>query len=278
MMKKVGFRAAIALILFWSLAPIYWAIRTSLLPESELMAIPLKYIPIPFSLENYAQLFGLEAGNAAIWIQFKRALINSLISSGLSTLIVIFISIFSGYAFARLNFKGRNLIFSMVIVTMALPAYAVMIPLYKIIVELGLIDTQTGITLIYTSAFAPLAIWLMRSYFMTIPIELEEAALMDGATKLRAILTILPIALPGLIAVAILTFLNSWSQFVIPLVFAPMETKPLTVLITEFVGKGFINYGMMTAAGMVTILPPVVIVLLLNKYLVSGLTTGAVKG
>lgn len=212
--KKSGFPDSHSIDLILVSCPIYWAIRTSLLPESELMAIPLKYIPIPFSLENYAQLFGLEAGKAAIWIQFKKALFNSLISSGLSTLIVVFISIFSGYAFARLEFKGRNLIFSMVIVTMALVAYAVMIPLYKIIVELGLIDTQTGITLIYTSAFAPLAIWLMRSYFMTIPIELEQAALMDGATKLRAILTILPMALPGLIAVAILTFLNSWSQFV----------------------------------------------------------------
>jgi len=275
--RKLWLLLAVVLILFWSLAPIYWALRTSLLPENELTAMPLKYLPFPASVENYSQLLGF-TGRQDVWAQFKRALINSLVSSIGTTLVVVAISIFSGYAFARLKFKGKNVIFGMVIITMALPAYAVMIPLYKIIISLGLMDTQTGITLIYTSAFAPLAVWMMRSFFASIPKELEEAAMVDGASRLRALWTILPMAVPGLIAVAILTFLSSWSQFVIPLVFAPLKTKPLTVLITEFVGKNYINYGMMTAAGMITILPPILIVLFLNKYLVSGLTTGSVKG
>lgn len=277
MKRKVGISLAIAAILCWSLAPVYWALRTSLLPERELTSFPPKYFPFPLSLENYSQLLGI-SGAQNIWLQFKASLANSLISSLVATIIVVVISILSGYAFARLKFKGKNMMFGMILVTMALPAYAVMIPLYKIVISLGQMDTQLGITLIYTSAFAPLAVWLMRSFFVTIPIELEEAAMVDGASRLRSLWTILPMAVPGLIAVAILTFLNAWSQFVIPLVFAPSETKPLTVLITEFVGKNFINYGMMTAAGIITIIPPILIVLFLNKYLVSGLSAGAVKG
>ncbi len=276
-MKKIGFRLSIVLILIWSLAPVYWALRTSLLPAGELTSTPIKYFPFSLSGENYSQLLGFSA-QQNIWAQFKDALVNSLISALGATIIVIIISIFAGYAFGRLDFKGKNIIFGMVLVTMALPAYAVMIPLYKILISMHLIDTQVGITLIYTSAFAPLAIWLMRSFFMAIPKELEEAALVDGASRLRSLWTILPMALPGLIAVAILTFLNSWSQFVIPLVFAPEQSKPLPVLITEFVGKNAVNYGLMTAAGVLTIIPPILIVLFLNKYLISGLTAGSVKG
>lgn len=267
----------IIFISFWSLAPVYWALRTSFLSKSDLLTSPVKYIPLPVSFEHYAELFGLN-GNQQVWNQFKDALLNSLITSSATTIIVILIAIFTGYAFARLEFKGKNIIFSGIIITMALPAYAVMIPLYKIIIQMGLIDTQTGITLIYTSAFLPLAVWLLRSFFIAIPKELEEAALMDGASKLRAMLTILPLAMPGIIAAAILTFLNAWSQFMIPLIFAPSNTKPVTVLITEFVGKNYVDYGLMTATGLITILPPILIVLFLNKYLVSGLTAGAVKG
>ncbi|TGA98372.1 carbohydrate ABC transporter permease [Sporolactobacillus shoreae] len=245
--------------------------------SSSLIQKPLKYLPYPINIENYSQLLGFNSSQS-IWPQFESAMLNSIISATGTTLIVIVIAILAGYAFGRLEFVGKNIIFVSVLVTMALPAYAVMIPLYKIIISLHLIDTQTGIILIYTSAFAPLAVWLMRSFFMTIPKDLEESAMVDGASRFRALCTILPMAAPGLIAVALLTFLNSWSQFAIPLVFAPTNAKPLTILITEFQGKSFINYGLMTAAGIVTIIPPILIVLFLNRYLISGLTAGSVKG
>ncbi|HET7627047.1 MAG TPA: carbohydrate ABC transporter permease [Bacillales bacterium] len=275
-MKKLKTGISVVFILFWTLAPIYWALRTSLLSNKALTTLPPKYLPIPLSLQHYQQLLGFDK-QSSLWVQFKGAMVNTSISCLGSTVVVVIVSILAGYAFARIPFKGRNIIFSMILITMALPAYAVMIPLYKVMISIGLIDTQVGITLIYVSAFAPLAVWLMRSYFATIPKELEEAATVDGATKLRALWTILPIALPGVVAVAILTFLNAWSQFLIPLVFAPSETKPLTVLITEFVGRTSINYGLMTAAGVITMIPPILIVIFLNKYLVSGLTTAAVK-
>ncbi len=276
MNKKYIFYPALLLILIWTLAPIYWALRTSLLHETDMAATPIKYFPSPISLENYLSLLGFNE-NSTIWGSFSHALMNSLLTCLIATLIVVVIAVLSGYAFARLEFRGRDTFFILVLVTMALPAYAVIIPLYKIMIDLGLVDTLTGITLIYVSAYVPLSIWLMRNYFKTIPRELDEAAMIDGASRLRALWTILPLSLPGMVTAAILAFLNAWGQFLIPLVFAPAKTKPLTVLITEFNGRYTMDYGMITAAGIITMIPPILIVLLLNRYLMSGLMTAAVK-
>jgi multiple sugar transport system permease protein len=246
------------------------------LHETDIAATPIKYFPSPISSENYLSLLGFNE-NSTIWGSFSHALMNSLLTCLIATLIVVVIAVLSGYAFARLEFRGRDTFFILVLVTMALPAYAVIIPLYKIMIDLGLVDTLTGITLIYVSAYVPLSIWLMRNYFKTIPRELDEAAMIDGASRLRALWTILPLSLPGMVTAAILAFLNAWGQFLIPLVFAPAKTKPLTVLITEFNGRYTMDYGMITAAGIITMIPPILIVLLLNRYLMSGLMTAAVK-
>lgn len=270
------FYPALLAILVWTLAPIYWAFRTSLLKEVDVKSTPIKYFPKPASTENYMNLLGLNE-QTSVWQSFSHALVNSLISSLGATIIVVVIAVLSGYAFARLEFRGRDTFFTMVLITMALPAYAVIIPLYKMMVDFNLVDTQTGITLIYVSAFAPLSIWLMRNYFKTVPKELDEAAMMDGASRLRALWTILPLSLPGVVTAAILTFLSAWGQFLIPLVFSPSKTKPLTVLITEFNGRYTMDYGMITAAGIITLIPTILIVLFLNRFLLSGLMNAAVK-
>lgn len=277
MIKKAFKWLPIIFVVFWSLTPIYWTLRTSLLPHNEVMNIPLKYFPDPVTFDNYKKLFGLGEEGTAMWKQFRAAMINSFISSGVTTIVVIIISIMAGYAFSRYEFKGKKFIFGIIVATLALPVYSVIIPLYRIVINLDLLDKQLGMVLIYTAAFVPLTVWMMKSVFDTIPLELEEAAMIDGASSVRVLLTILPLAVPGIIAVAIIIFLNSWSQFLLPLLFTNTKAKPLTVLITQFVSKTSIDYGMMTAAGIITIVPPVVIVIFLNKYLVSGLMSGAVK-
>lgn len=277
MKNRFLFYSALLAILLWTLAPIYWAFRTSLLMEKDITSTPITYFPVPASTENYMNLFGFN-GNTSVWQSFSHALMNSLITSLVATIIVVVIAILSGYAFARLEFRGRNIFFTMILITMALPAYAVIIPLYKIMIDLQLVDTQTGITMIYVSAFLPLSVWLMRNYFKTIPKELDESAMIDGASRLRALWTILPLTLPGIVTAAILTFLNAWAQFLVPLIFSPSKTKPLTVLITEFNGRYNVDYGMITAAGIITIIPPILIVLFLNRFLINGLMNAAVKG
>lgn len=280
---RIGTAVAVALLVAWSLGPIYWSLVTSLTPPLQLLGAPSLW-PHEITLEHYAKLFGatsMSQGNAvqSVWPQFSAALTNSLITSALATVVTVAIAAFGAYAFVRLEFPGRDLLFVAVVATLAIPAYTVMIPLYRLMISLKLIDTYTGITLIYVSAFLPLALWLMRSVYQAMPISLEEAAWLDGAGRIYTLVYIvLPLSAPGLIASAILTFLNAWGQFMVPLVFSPtLATKPLTVLIPEFVTRNYIDFGLMNAAGVLAIIPPVLLVLFLNRYLVSGLMAGATK-
>jgi multiple sugar transport system permease protein len=145
-------------------------------------------------------------------------------------------------------------------------------------IGLHLVDTYVGVALIYVSAYLPLSLWLLRSVFEALPIALEEAAQLDGAGRLYIFFKIvLPLAGPGLTAAAILTFLGAWGQYLVPLIFSPQATKPLTVLIPEFVTKNFIDYGLITASGSIAIVIPALVVIFLNRYLVSGLLAGSVK-
>ncbi|WP_370675088.1 carbohydrate ABC transporter permease [Pleomorphomonas sp. PLEO] len=280
---RIGTVLAVTLLVAWSLGPIYWSLVTSLTPPLNLLGAPSLW-PQHITFEHYAKLFGatsMSQGNAvqSVWPQFSAALANSLITSVLATVVTVAIAAFGAYAFVRLEFPGRDLLFVAVVATLAIPAYTVMIPLYRLMISLKLIDTYTGITLIYVSAFLPLALWLMRSVYQAMPISLEEAAWLDGAGRVYTLVHIvLPLAAPGLIASAILTFLNAWGQFMVPLVFSPtLATKPLTVLIPEFVTRNYIDFGLMNAAGILAIIPPVLLVLFLNRYLVSGLMAGATK-
>lgn len=175
-------------------------------------------------------------------------------------------------------FPGRGALFAAVVATLAIPAYAVLIPLYQIMIKMQLVDTYVGVALIYVSAYLPLSLWLLRSVFDALPLALEEAARLDGAGRLYIFFNIvLPLAGPGLTAAAILTFLGAWGQYLVPLIFSPQATKPLTVLIPEFVTKNFIDYGLITASGSIAIIIPALVVIFLNRYLVSGLLAGSVK-
>lgn len=284
MLARIGLAAATALMIFWSLGPIYWSLVTSLTPPNDLISGELRLFPKIMSLEHYAKLFGatsLSQGNEvqSVWPQFSKAFLNSIITSLGATILTVIIAAVGAYAFVRMKFPGRDTLFFVIVATMAIPAYTVMIPLYRIMIELALIDSYVGITLIYVSAFLPLALWLMRSIYQAIPPSLEEAAFLDGAGKAYTLLRIvIPLSAPGLIAAAILTFLNAWGQFMVPLVFSPtLATKPLTVLIPEFVTRNYIDYGLMNAAGILAIIPPIIVVLFLNRFLVSGLMAGAGK-
>ncbi len=276
--------AGVSLVLLWSLAPLYWSLVSSLMPPADLAARPPRLLPPHPTLMHYKALLGATSSfggeqTASVWPQFSRALVNSLLVSLAATVATVAVAAFGAYAFVRLRFPGRETIFALTIATLAIPAYTVMIPLYRMMVVSHLVDTYVGITIIYLSAFLPLALWLMRSVYAAMPPELEEAAFMDGAGRLYTLVRIvMPLAAPGLIASAILTFLGAWGQFVIPLVFSStMRTMPLTVLIPEFVTKNSVDYGLMNAAGLLAIVPPLCIVLFLNRYLISGLMAGSGK-
>jgi len=280
-MKKMYRRIFLAflavVISLYSLVPLYWCLRTSLMAKSDLLKAPPNWLPSPLTLENYQQLFGFSQKGVMLQRQITAAFGNTLVVCLVATILVCVIAVLAGYVFARWKFKGSGILFLVLMATMVLPAYSVMIPLYRIMTSLGLMDTRTGLIIIYVSAFMPLAVWLMRSFFGAIPQEIEEAAWVDGAGRWRSLLTILPMALPGLLAVAIITFLSAWSQYAIPLVFASSKAQPLTVFLSTLVGKTSIHYGLMAAGGMLSILPPVLAVVFFNKYLIGGLMKGITK-
>ena len=270
----------VATLLVWSLGPIYWTLVSAVTPTEDFSARPIHFFPQHFTLDHFSRLLGINIariGGVEVWAQFRAALVNSIVTSVAATLLCVAISALGAYAFTRLEFPGRRMLFAAVVATLAIPAYAVLIPLYQIMIRLHLVDTYLGVALIYVSAYLPLSLWLLRSVFEALPIALEEAAQIDGAGKLYIFFRIvLPLAGPGLTAAAILTFLGAWGQYLVPLIFSPEATKPLTVLIPEFVTKNFIDYGLITASGSIAIVIPALVVIFLNRYLVSGLLAGSV--
>lgn len=271
----------VCVLLIWSLGPVYWTIASSVTPTEDFSVRPIHFFPQHFTLDHYSRLLGINIariGGVEVFKQFRAALVNSIVTSLAATFLCVAVSALGAYAFTRLQFPGRKALFIAVVATLAIPAYAVLIPLYQIMIKLHLVDTYVGVALIYVSAFLPLSLWLLRSVFEALPIALEEAAQLDGAGRLYIFFNIvLPLAGPGLTAAAILTFLGAWGQYLVPLIFSPQATKPLTVLIPEFVTKNFIDYGLITASGSIAIVIPALVVIFLNRYLVSGLLAGSVK-
>lgn len=222
--------AGVVVLLIWSLGPIYWTIASSVTPSDDFSTRPINFFPQHFTLDHYSRLLGINIariGGVEVFKQFRAALLNSVVTSIAATLLCVAISSLGAYAFTRLQFPGRKVLFIAVVATLAIPAHAVLIPLYQIMIKLHLVDTYVGVSLIYVSAFLPLSLWLLRSVFEALPIALEEAAQLDGAGRLYIFFNIvLPLAGPGLTAAAILTFLGAWGQYLVPLIFRRRRRSP----------------------------------------------------
>ena len=271
---------ALLLVVAWSLFPLYWGLSTSLMSTSDADSTPIRYYPHPLFWSNYGQLLGLQHSTlGTLGSQLRRALLNSTIECLGTTVLTVFVAIFAAYAFARLEFRFKRPILVITIATLLLPAYATLLPLYKLMTSWNLVNTYMGVILTNTSGFLPLAIWVLYNYFQGLPKELEEAAFIDGARPLGALFRIiLPLSLPGIAAAAAITFLFSWAQFLFPLILTTdLQSEPATVVIAALYGPRLVAFSVMAAAGMVAIAIPGLLSLLLNRYVVSGLTAGATK-
>jgi multiple sugar transport system permease protein len=266
----------IAFIILWTLIPLYWVLNTSLQTDSQISSRPANYFPPTPTLQNYATLL---AGGDDTASSIRQSTLNIFIECAGATVITVVLATIAAYAFARMTFRGRNVLFYAVLATMAFPAYATLIPLYQMLSQAGLVNTYTGIILVYVSGFLPLATWILYNYMSSLPIALEEAGQMDGASRMRVLWNIvLPLARPGIVSTAIITFLSAYAQFLFPLVLSSdISTQPLTVVIAALQGRHTVPYSLMSAAGVVAIAVPAAIALILNRYIVSGLLTGSVK-
>jgi len=272
------FVAVFAIII---LAPIYWLLVSAFSSKAELLSVPVHWFPKQIYLGNFTKIFqgGLNISGGEV-PPFGTAVKNSMIVAGVTTLICITIGGLAAYAFGRMRFFLSNQLFIAIIALRMLPEIVMVVPLYMIMKRLGLNNTLIGLILVYSCFTLPFVIWMMESYFESIPVELEDAASIDGLSRAGIFLKIIvPLSLPGLITTAIFTLLTAWDEFLFALIMtSTYEAKTLTVAISEFTTRHMIDYGLMMTGGLLSALPPLLIALALQKYIISGLTSGAVKG
>jgi multiple sugar transport system permease protein len=285
-LRLVGIYAACAALLFWALAPIYWVLVSSISTRIELYARPHKvWFPTNPTFEHYQVLLSgggtyrgeQTAGGAdLLW----SGLTNSFVSSVSTALIVTLLCTGAGYVFARMRFRGKQVSFYYIMLMMPLPIWVAIISLFFIMSQAGLINTLPGLIIIFVAFSIPLATWLMATFVRDIPIEIEDAGLVDGATRWQLLRhLVFPLARPGMVAVFLVVLLTTWNAFLIPLVFTrTADAQTMTVVLTLFIGQYEVAWEAMTAAAVLTMLPPLLLALFFQRYLVRGLTLGAVKG
>ncbi len=274
-----------AVVLIWALAPIYWVAVSSISTRRELYAQPYKiWFPSEPTLESYRTIFTegakfRDGGFSPTADLMSSGLRNSVIISVASAAIVTLLATAAGYAFARMTFVGKNLIFLLIMLMLPLPIWVSLIALYFIMFQLELIDTLLGLVLIFVTLLLPLSVWMMTTFVRDIPMEIQDAARVDGAGRWRLVYSIiLPLARPGMVAVFLVAMLSTWNNFLIPLIFTRTDdSQPLTVVLTLFIGQYEVAWEDMSAAAVVTMLPPFLMALFFQRYLVRGLTMGAVK-
>ena len=271
-LRSVG----IAMILLWTLVPLYWTLNSSLQTDSQITAKPAHYLPPTPSLQHYTSLL---FGSGDVAASVRRATLNIFVECAGATMVTVALATLAAYAFARMRFRGSKVLLYAVLFTMAFPPYTTLIPLYRIMTDLRLVNTYAGIVLVYVSGFLPLATWILYNYMSSLPRAIEESAQVDGATRMQVLWhVVLPLSRPGVISTAIITFLFAWAQFLFPLVLSSdLSTQPLTVVIASLQGRHVVPFTLLSAAGMIAIAVPAVIALTLNRYIVSGLLTGSVK-
>lgn len=266
------------LVAFVVLAPPLWLVISSVSSARELLEVPVHWIPREPTLHRYAEV--IFAGGSDAAAIFRRSILNSLILSSSVTLICVAIGSLAAYSFARMPFAGHGRLAYLLLLAYMLPPIMLVIPLYTVMGRLQLTDTIPGLAIIYCALILPFAVWIMRGYFQTIPGELEDAAMIDGSTRMGAFFKIiLPLSVPGLVATALFCFLMAWEEFLIALIFTSTPAaKTIPVAIAEFTGRHSIDFGMMATGGVIAALPPIIIAFVFQRYLISGLSSGAVKG
>lgn len=262
----------VAAVVAYCLAPFYWMLLSSLRSSTDIFDTSL--LPTSVSFENYRAVFSPSQG-------FGRALLNSLIVSGITTVLALLLATFTAYAMARLNFRFKRLILTLIIATSMFPVVSIVVPLLKLFTDIGWINTYQAMIVPSMSFVLPLAVWNLTTFFKQMPDELEEAAMIDGCTRGQAFRkVIIPLAAPGIFTTAIIAFIAAWNEFLIALSMTnrpSIQTAP--VAISKFAGatQFDIPFGSQMAAGVLVTVPLVIIVLAFQRRIVAGLTAGAAK-
>ncbi len=276
--KSPGFQrlSQIALILLviavwlFYFFPIYWMVTASLKTRVDTFAIPPKWLFAP-TFQYYLQSFTNP--------DFLNAVRNSLIITGTTVILSLLLGGWAAYAFARFRFKGATVLSFSLIIARMMPPIVFIVPLFLMLQMLKLRNTYTGLILIFTTFNLPFTVWMLKSFFEEVPIELEEAAWIDGASRLQALVRIItPLIAPGLAATAVFAALLAWNEFLFALLLGGPNTTTLPVYLSSFIGERNVEWGEIMATAVLTVVPPTILVMLVQRNLIKGLTLGAVKG
>jgi len=270
--RRLLIYVGIAIVGVYCLVPFYWmTVSAFRRPADQFDNSPL---PAPWSIKNFTAVFRPGVG-------FQRALLNSLVVAGTTTVFVLIVGICTAYALARLRFRGRYLVLGIVLATSMTPGISIIVPLLKLFTNIGFINTYQAMILPSMSFALPLAVWNLTVFFRQLPFELEQAAMCDGCTRGAAFRKIIiPLAAPGVFTTAIITFIAAWNEFIIALSMVnKKEMQTATVSISKFTGAyGFDQpFGTQMAAGVIVTVPLVIVVLICQRRIIAGLTAGGVK-
>lgn len=260
----------ILLIVAFALAPYAWMVLTSVKPDADITAFPLRYLPSRVTFEHYGELLAHTS--------FAVNLFNSLVVAVGAVVVGLAASVPAAYAFSRFRFRGRQLLMTQFLVINMFPVVLLIIPLFVLMRSLGLLDTFLGIIAGHSTFAIPFAVWMLTSYMNAIPREVDEAAVIDGATRLQTIrLVLLPLVMPGVVTTAIYIFVTSWNEYLFAMMLSGQNVRTVTVALQLFIGEFTIQWGLLTAGGTLVAIPVTILFLIVQRRLVSGLTSGAVK-
>lgn len=262
----------LALFMIFILIPFVWAVLTSLKTQDAITGVNMRFFPDPATFDNYAK----------VWQRSKFSVYfgNSLLVSSISVVFIVVLSICNGYALSRYKFKGKNAFTMALIATQLMPVLLFVIPLFVIFRQVGLINTPWALVLFYIGQQIPFNSILMRGFVSGIPVELEEAAWVDGASRPRTLASILlPMLLPGIVATGAFAFVSCWNEFTVAFAFTTRQSMfTIPVGLRYMIGEYSIDYGSLAAGSIIALIPPVALFAYIQKYLVQGLGSGAVKG
>ena len=269
--RAAGLYGAGSVLLLLGAFPLFWMLSTSLKPSGEIFATPT-LVPRHATLGNFVQL--LAETNFAVY--FK----NSVIVSLTTVVVTLAASAAGAYALTRFAFRGRDTVIRLILATYMFAPIMIIIPFYILVRQLGLVNTRLALVLSYTTFCLPFCLWLLRAFFAGVPLELEEAAMVDGANRARAAWYVtLPLALPGLIASGIFTFILAWNDFLFALVLITSdELKTLPVGVNDLFNATIVDWGMIMAAGVVITVPTIGFFVAVQRYLIQGWGAGGLKG